>query len=475
MSATPHDLHALTLRHPEIASLMAGREIGWLNPERVATAKALASPALQASGVEAHDIEDAAARLMRFAPWIAEAFPETAAASGRIESPLMAAPGLQQALSGIASTASPLSATESPLPGRLMIKCDNALPISGSIKARGGIHEVLKHAERLAIDAGLLHQEDDYRAFQRDEIRDLLAGQQVVVGSTGNLGLSIGIMSARLGFRVTVHMSADAKQWKKDLLRARGAEVVEHSGDYGKAVAAGRQEAQQPDAHFIDDESSRDLFVGYATAASRLAEQLSAQGIPVDARHPLCVYLPCGVGGGPGGVAYGLKQVFGDAVHCFFAEPVNSPCMLLGMLTGEHDGIAVEDIGLDNRTCADGLAVGRASAFVGRVMAPLLSGIHTVRDEHLLELLALVHDSEGLMLEPSALAGVPGIRHVLRNDAPEWHAWRAANGLDDSEVQANTTHVVWATGGSMVPEAIWRADYQRGKALLSQVSTSRQE
>ena len=84
MSATPHDLHALTLRHPEIASLMAGREIGWFNPERVATAQALASPALQASGVGVQDFKDADARLMRFAPWIAEAFPETAAASGRI-------------------------------------------------------------------------------------------------------------------------------------------------------------------------------------------------------------------------------------------------------------------------------------------------------------------------------------------------------------------------------------------------------
>ncbi|MCO7231845.1 MULTISPECIES: D-serine ammonia-lyase [unclassified Cobetia] len=468
MSATPHDLHTLALRHSEIASLRSGDEFAWLNPGRTETARALHS-----SGMSAQEIADAEARLARFAPWIAEAFPETAAASGRIESPLVAAPALQQALGDRFARGS--SHDESVLPGRLMIKCDNALPISGSIKARGGIHEVLKHAEQLAIDAGLLRPEDDYRAFQRDEIRELLAGHQVVVGSTGNLGLSIGIMSARLGFHVTVHMSADAKQWKKDLLRSKGAEVVEHGGDYGKAVAAGRQEAQQPNAHFIDDESSRDLFVGYATAASRLAEQLSAQGIPVDARHPLCVYLPCGVGGGPGGVAWGLKLVFGDAVHCFFAEPVNSPCMLLGMLTGEHDGIAVEDIGLDNRTCADGLAVGRASAFVGRVMAPLLSGIHTVRDEHLLELLALAYDSEGLMLEPSALAGVPGIHHVLRNDAPEWQAWRTAVGLDDREVQANTTHVVWATGGSMVPEAVWQADYQRGKALLFQASASRRE
>ncbi len=420
-------------------------ELTWFNPGL----RPFASAALELGMA---GIRDAAGRLDRFAPLIRRLFPETEGAGGRIESDLVAIPQVQRAYQNFSGME---------LPGRLWMKRDDSLPISGSIKARGGIYEVLKHAESLAVDAGLLTPEADYEILARPELRNFFSRHRIMVGSTGNLGLSIGIMGAALGFRVTVHMSADARQWKKELLRSKGVTVAEYEEDYGQAVRRGRKAAQSMErCHFVDDENSRDLFLGYSVAGLRLKAQLDALGIQVDEDHPLCVYLPCGVGGGPGGVAFGLKQVFGDDVHCFFAEPTHSACMFLGLYTGLHDRVSVQDFGVDNLTCADGLAVGRASALVGRIMGPLMDGVYTVSDKTLYRCLALVRDSQGIELEPSALAGLPGIFRLAEA--------RRAGILPDplSRKLDKALHLVWATGGNMVPRARRDHYYRTGKKIL---------
>ncbi|SQA98766.1 D-serine dehydratase [Cedecea neteri] len=243
-------------------------------------------------------------------------------------------------------------------------------------------------------------------------------------------------------------MSADAREWKKAKLRSHGVEVVEYAEDYGVAVEQGRKAAEaDANCFFIDDENSRTLFLGYAVAGQRLKDQFSRQAITVDEQHPLFVYLPCGVGGGPGGVAFGLKLAFGDHVHCIFAEPTHSPCMLLGVYTGLHDALSVQDIGIDNLTAADGLAVGRASGFVGRAMQRLLDGFYTVDDQTLYNMLGWLAEEENIRLEPSALAGMAGPQRVCATAS-----YHEMQGFSAQQIN-NATHLVWATGGGMVPEA----------------------
>ncbi len=434
--------------HPLVRDLVALQETTWFNPAVAPVAQALGDV-----GLTAADVADASARLARFAPYIQRVFPETAGSKGIIESDIQ--PLLQLY---------PLLAERygQELQGALWLKRDSHLPISGSIKARGGIYEVLKHAEDLALAGNLLTLDDDYAVLDSDKARAFFGQYKIAVGSTGNLGMSIGIMGAALGFQVTVHMSSDARQWKKDRLRSHGVTVIEYASDYSVAVEEGRKQAQaDPACHFVDDENSVNLFLGYSVAAERLKTQLAQAGIAVDAEHPLFVYLPCGVGGAPGGVAFGLKLAFGDAVHCIFAEPTHSPCMLLGVYTGLHDAISVQEIGIDNVTAADGLAVGRASGFVGKAMQRLLDGFYTVSDEEMYSLLALMERSEGLRLEPSALAGVPGIARVLADR----QGYLARMGLD-SQTMAQATHLVWATGGNMVPADEMQAYLAKGRQLL---------
>ena len=425
-------------RDPAIKLVASKVETAWINPWFLPFA---ATDAVCQLVVSDADIEDARQRLRRFAPFIKKCFPETEESHGIIESPIAEIPNMQKELE---------KAYGCPIPGRLLLKLDSHLAIAGSVKARGGIYEVLKHAEDLAIAAGKLSVDEDYAKLAEPEMKAFFGQYTVQVGSTGNLGLSIGISGAALGFRVKVHMSADAKQWKKDLLRSKGVEVIEYADDYSKAVAEGRRLSDRdPMSYFVDDEKSVNLFLGYAVAARRLKGQLEVMGITVDEEHPLIVYIPAGVGGAPGGVAYGLKRIFRDNVHCFFTEPTLCPSVLLGIATQEFERANVHDFGISGITEADGLACASPSGFVTRIMTNLLSGEFTIADARLYDNLRMLHRTENIQIEPSSCACFAGPCGLLHYEASKDYC--AKHGLDEEKLRS-AVQIAWATGGRLVPE-----------------------
>lgn len=436
------NLQELEVKFPIVRDLAQEKEVAWINPDKTSMEEAR-----KAMELSMKDVDDAETRLERFAPFIMKCFPETKARNGIIESVLTPIPKMQKKIN---------EKYYSDLKGKLLLKQDSHLAIAGSVKARGGIYEVLKHTEDLALEKGILKPDDSYEKLADPEAREFFRGYTIQVGSTGNLGMSIGIMSAAVGYEVIVHMSADAKQWKKDLLRSHGVTVIEYESDYSEAVKNGRKQSDEnPKSYFVDDENSRTLFLGYAVAAKRLVGQLEQLGVTVDAEHPLFTYIPCGVGGAPGGVSFGLKLMFGDNVHCFFVEPTQAPCMLTGMATGLNHEISVQDIGLTGLTHADGLAVGRPSGFVGGVMKPLLSGEFTIRDGQLYDYMRDLLETEDIFLEPSACAAFQG--PIRLNQEETVKEYLKEQGL--IEKMGNATHIAWATGGSLVPEEI-REEYK---------------
>lgn len=401
-----------------IAKLKSDKEFLWINPN-------FNKRAIYGE-VSSKEINEANNLLLKFAPFLKSAFKELESTDGIIESPLM---NLNKF--GIKN---------------LYLKEDNLLPIAGSVKARGGIFEILKYAETLAANANLIDVEKDYSQFDSDVFRKFFSEYKIQVGSTGNLGISIGLISAKLGFNAIVHMSMDAKDWKKKLLRENGVNVTQYDSNYSEAVKNGRMLSDEDEkSYFVDDEKSINLFLGYSTSALRLKEQLKEKHISVDDKHPLFVYIPCGVGGAPSGILHGLKTVFGENVYVFFVEPVRSASVLLGMSTGLNSKISVHDIGMDGKTEADGLAVGRASELCCKSSQNTLSGIFTINENSIFELMKELYKKESVFVEPSAASSMIFTKFL---DDDEFIKF-----INKEEISPeNIIHIAWSTGGMLVPE-----------------------
>ncbi len=108
---------------------MYGQELCWINPMKLPFAW---TDALYQLVLSDTDIDDAEQLLRRFAPFIEQAFPETAPDHGLIESPLREIPSMQRMLQ---------NKYDCRIPGTLFLKMDSHLAVAGSVKARGGIYE----------------------------------------------------------------------------------------------------------------------------------------------------------------------------------------------------------------------------------------------------------------------------------------------------------------------------------------------
>ena len=78
-----------------------------------------------------------------------------------------------------------------------------------------------------------------------------------------------------------------------------------------------------------------------------------------------------------------------------------------------------------------------------------MDGCYTVSDQRLSALLKMIADKEGIKLEPSALAGMfgPTMLSCKMGKLPCGY------------------HLVWATGGSMVPDSEYQKYYKDGTAV----------
>ncbi len=425
------------------SALLDKRPLMWVNPGLCPLDEA--GGELQEMGAK---VAKTCENWIRMAPLLAACFPGLQPQRGRLRSQLLPVPGLRRLM--------PQDT------GRYYVKSDNDLQVSGSTHIRGAVYEVTLLAMVLGRKLGLMTDEAGPMALTTAEARQAFSAYKVVTASSGNLGLAVGRAAQGLGFRVEVHMPRSARSWIERELRTSGIKVVLHEDGFRKTNEAAMRAAEgDPGSYFVDEKHSRLLFFGASAAAAELQAQLVRQNIQISKDRPLFLYLPCGSGSAPGGVAMGARQMFGPNVHCFFAEPVCTPKALAALSTPRSKPVNVRDMGLRSRTAAAGLSVPELSPLVAGAMESQLSGVFTVEDDIMFRWLAQAQDRAGLQLDPGAAASLAGPEMLMQTDAGR--AYLERHGLQDK--MRDAVHVMWATGGGCMPDADYERCLTRGRML----------
>ncbi|WP_226092849.1 hypothetical protein LF929_020515 [Dickeya oryzae] len=235
-------LHGKTLQQwfhdfPLLAPLVRRQPVCWFNPAAASVDEALGDVPLTHA-----DVTDASQRLQRFAPFLQHAFSELQASGGIIESKLVAVPTFAAAVARQAGLDTPPS---------VLLKLDSHLPVAGSVKARGGIYEVLFHAEQLALGHGLLREDDDYRRLLDDEMLALLHTmhdtQQILLEPSALAGAPgfLRLLQENQGYRQRAPLTPQRCQQGTHVIWATGGGMVppDEMAHYLQAGAACRQSA----------------------------------------------------------------------------------------------------------------------------------------------------------------------------------------------------------------------------------------
>lgn len=299
---------------------------------------------------------------------------------------------------------------KSKLGDEVYLKLDSHLKVAKSVKARGGFNEVISYIEKVLKEKNLF---ENFLSLKLQDIKDIMKDYTIEVSSTGNLGLSIGLCAKAFGFKAKVHMSRDAKEWKKEMLRKVGAEVIEYDNDYTYAVKMGRLSASKnPMSYFVDDEMSEKLFLGYASSIFEIIDQIKDNKMQITYEEPLNVFLPCGVGGAPGGIAFALRSFFKDYVKIYFLEPTEYPSMLYSYLMKKVS--SVNEINLAMSTVADGLACASPSKLVFPMLDFLVDGFFTFNDEDILRAKKKIFDIDKEIVEASSATAALAYEKLMR-------------------------------------------------------------
>jgi threonine dehydratase len=221
--------------------------------------------------------------------------------------------------------------------------------------------------------------------------RDLAPGTRVVCASSGNFGQAMAYAGRRHGVHVHVFLPAEVNPLKLDRMRTLGAEVTIVDGGGAAAAGAAAEHCRRNPGQVHVTGTEPAVIEGAATI-----------GLELLAARPDVVVLPVGGASLITGVAAVLKHE-APATRVIGACPLAAPAVARSWQAGRPVHVP------EGATCADGIAGTTPSEAVVARLRVLVDDMVLVSDEEMLYAARLVARTLGVLVEPSAVAGLAAL------------------------------------------------------------------
>lgn len=204
-----------------------------------------------------------------------------------------------------------LDGAELGVAGTVVLKLE-LLQVTGSFKARGAFHRVLR-----ARDAGQI------------------PGAGIIAASGGNHGAAVAHVAAALGMPAEVFVPELSPEPKRARIRASGATVVVAGAQYDDAQTASERRAAETGAFMVHPYDHLHTVAGAATCGREL---------DLDAGHVDRVLVA--VGGG--GLAAGVAAWYAGSAPVITVEPEGSACFAAARRAGHPVPVVVDSLAADS-------------------------------------------------------------------------------------------------------------------------------
>jgi threonine dehydratase len=302
---------------------------------------------------------------------------------------------------------------------------------------RFAIRTSLRREEYLSrrLDADVyvkLESEQPVGSFKIRGATHRLVGEtasEVVASSSGNHGIAVAYVAARLGRPATIVLPEKPNPTKRAAIERLGARVLLRGDTSETRNAFARRYADERGALLVPPFDDPKIVAGQGTVGLEIQDQLRAD----------VLFCPVGGGGLLSGVAVSYEPEAAPALYG--VQPEGAASMRSSIEAGRP-------VSVDARSFADGITVSRPSDLTFSIVRERVREIFTVRDDEILEATRTLWTECDCRVEPASAATVAAaLRHRSR--------WRPSGG-------PRPTVVLVLSGGNISDEVRRRIEGHDG-------------